>query len=585
MIKAPSGENRIGRPFWLGAGIFVAALTIRLVCLYQLSDSPTFFLPIVDSYEYHQMAKNLITEGTMPPTFFLQGFFYPFFLSRLHFFTGSSILCAKIFQAILGSLTCVLVYLLGSRLFDRTIGTIAGLITAAYGPVIFFETELLATSWACFWPLLLILLYLKAAGGKFKKRFFLLIGLCTGLAVITRAPFIPFAAASLVWLIVALKKAGTSYKALAGKTLALLVGAAIVLAFVAALSYLQTDYFNPLPHSGPLNLYVGNNPNPDQTISARPGSSWHRLCRLPRQHGAETPGQARSFFIRQVLSYATEQPKDFSKNMLYKTVQFFSSREIPRAFDMYLARRYSPLLSALVFKVGKFGFPFGLLLPLAIIGILTGAKKIPAPVGLFLVLYPITVIAVFVSARYRAPLIPVLSLFAAAGLVTVVDLIRTARWARLAACTIFVVLAGFASSVAGPFAPEKYNFEAEMHYCLGYYLWENDMLDKAQQHLSKAVTLNPDYADAQSILGQTLYQKGQYQQARQHLETAVALDPNSYSTAYYLGKTLVELGDIPSAIEQFERARGLAEDAGSFPWAAAAAEHADNCRQQKPPTP
>ncbi len=562
-----------------GAVVFIVALLIRIIYLYQAGSSPTFYLPIVDSTEYHEIAKTLVTDGVMRDTFFLQGFFYPFFLSRVYFFTGSSILIAKILQIILGSVTCLLVYLLGCKILDRTIGVIAGLMTAVYGPIIFFETELLATSWACFWPVLLILLFLTAARPN-KSWFYLVTGLCTGLSIITRAPFIPFTAALFIWLIVALRTAGLDWKAIAKKASVLVAGTAIVLGIVASLCYVHTGQFSPLPQSGPVNLYIGNNPNPDQTISARAGSGWYRLWDMAKQQGAENEQQAREFFMHQFFKYILEQPKDFLKNLIYKSVQFFSSREIPRTFDIYLASRYSPLLSALTFKIGKFGFPFGLFLPLAIFGLISKVKKIPAPIALFLVLYLPSVILVFAAARYRAPMIPVMSLFAAAGLMVFTNLIRTARWAPLAALVISAVLIGGASSVAGPFTPEKFNFEAEMHYCIGYHMWDNEDFDQAQMHLSKAVSLTPDYADAHNVLGRTLYEKGQYQQARQHLETAIKLNPSSYSGHYYLGKVMLEFGENSVALEEFEKAAELAGQAGNIRFAATAKQAAGNCQKQ-----
>jgi tetratricopeptide (TPR) repeat protein len=286
--------------------------------------------------------------------------------------------------------------------------------------------------------------------------------------------------------------------------------------------------------------------------------------------------------MQQFFKYVLEQPKDFLKNLGYKSVQFFSSREIPRTFDIYLAARYSPLLSALTFKIGKFGFPFGLFLPLAIFGLISKAKKIPAPIVLFLALYPISVILVFAAARYRAPVIPVMSLFAAAGLMIFINLIRTARWVSLAAFVTFAVLIGGASSIAGPFTPEKFNFEAEMHYCIGYHMWENEDFDQAQVHLSKAVSLMPDYADAHNILGRTLYEKGQYQQARQHLETAIKLNPLSYSGHYHLGRVMLELGENSVALEEFEKAAELAAQAGNIRSAKTAKQAAANCRKQAP---
>ena len=107
---------------------------------------------------YDEIASRLIYDGVMNDRYFWQSFYYPFFLSRLYYFTGQSILAAKLFGVFLGSFTCALLYYLAKMLFSRTVGIIAALILAFYGPVIFFDAKLLATGWACFWSVLILLL-------------------------------------------------------------------------------------------------------------------------------------------------------------------------------------------------------------------------------------------------------------------------------------------------------------------------------------------------------------------------------------------------------------------------------------------
>jgi len=174
---------------WLGVGIFTLALTVRLIYFNEISKSPTFLIPISDSDLYDRLAHSLAQRGLMQKDFFLQSFFYPFFLSTVYFFSGSSIICAKLTQIMLGSVVCVLVYRLGEMVFDRRTGIMAGAITALYGPLIFFDSELVATGWASFWSVALIILLLKAGEKKGPWLYFAL-GICGGLSVLLPAqPF------------------------------------------------------------------------------------------------------------------------------------------------------------------------------------------------------------------------------------------------------------------------------------------------------------------------------------------------------------------------------------------------------------
>ena len=92
-------------------------------------------MPIIDAASYDQHARLLVEKGIFYQRFFWQGFLYPFFLAVVYFFTGGSMLGARLIQILLGSLLCALVYRLGARLFDRRTGVVAGAIAALYGPL------------------------------------------------------------------------------------------------------------------------------------------------------------------------------------------------------------------------------------------------------------------------------------------------------------------------------------------------------------------------------------------------------------------------------------------------------------------
>ena len=164
--SAREGVSRAGRGSRIALVVFALALVVRLVYLGEISKSPTFQVPIVDSATYDQHARLLVAKGIFSQRFFWQGFFYPFFLAAVYFFTGGSMLWARLIQIVLGSLLCVGVCRLGSRLFDRRTGIVAGVIAALYGPLIFFDVELLDAGFSAIWALVLILLILKARDAK-----------------------------------------------------------------------------------------------------------------------------------------------------------------------------------------------------------------------------------------------------------------------------------------------------------------------------------------------------------------------------------------------------------------------------------
>jgi hypothetical protein len=80
---------------------------------------------------------------------------------------------------------------------------------------------------------------------------------------------------------------------------------------------------------------------------------------------------------------------------------------------------------------------------------------LPAPVILYLALYALAVVLVFVSARYRAPVVPVVSLLAAAGVTWLVDSFRAGRSRTLAAAGLMMVLVGAVAVIPGPFCQDE----------------------------------------------------------------------------------------------------------------------------------
>jgi len=534
------------KAFLLGLGIFALALLIRLIYLWQASDGPTFLEPIVDSEGYDIIARSFAAGEGFSRRFFWQVFFYPIFLSVVYFFSGGSIVAAKIVQVILSALVCGLVYHLGCKIFDRKKGILAGVIAAFYGPLIFFDSELLATGWASVWAVVLIILFLKA-GQRSGFWIYFVLGICGGLSIITRATFLPFFAAACVWLIFALHRIPMPWTNIIPRGALVLTGFLLIVCSVATLCYRATGRFSPLPETGPLNLYMGNNSRMSAIMALRPGENFESLLRLPRQHGSKSSRQDREFFRKKVWQYVTTEPLDFAARLGHKTVHYFTSREIPSNFDPYSLRKYSTLLSALVWKVSGLGFPFGFLLPLAAIGIFCHWRQVSVPVALFLVLYPLAIILVFVTARYRTPTVPILIIFAAAGVFDMIETIKSGRWGKVVVMALVIIAIAGLSSMAGPFDAEAVNYEAELYYCLGTKDYNRGQIENSIAHLSEAVRLNPDYSDAHITFGLALAKQGKFDQAISEYNKALEINPLYYGAHQNLANALRGLGKFEQA--------------------------------------
>lgn len=541
------------------AGIFLVALAVRMAYLRGIASSPAFDVPIVDSSTYCDVGRR-ISGGELDPRLFWQSFFYPLYLA-LVFFTGGSVLAAKVAQLVLGSVTAVIAYRLGAVVFNEKTGLIAAALVALSGPLIFFEAELLATGWEAFWGVTVVLLLVLASRGG-NPAHYLLAGVSGGMSVLTRATFLPFFALASAWLLYVTWKRGAPVQGKISRTALLAFPFLALILTAASLSYKATGHFSSIPKSASINLYIGNNPDTEKTLAIRPGSEWRDLTREPDRLGIHTDAGHRKYFMDRYREYAATQPWPFLKGLFGKTVQFISSRELPRNIDLYTSRKYSGVMSLLSWKWKGFGFPFGIILPLAAIGLALNLRKFPAPMIFFLAVYPMSIILVFVSSMYRTAVIPVMSVVAAAGLLTLAESARAKNRKILVPAAAIILVTAAISTAPGPFAAEKNDYDAELHACVGYELAKMNRLEEAAGELSLALELDPDYATARRMLGNVLNQQGKPQEALPHFEAALSSDPDSYLARYYLGMTLLRLGRKGEAFEHLRSARKGATEAG-----------------------
>lgn len=533
--------------------LFLVSAALRVLFLLEYSDSPTFSVPIIDSASYDKVARDLALEHRLDPEFFWHGFLYPAMLSAVYAVTDGSVTAARFLQAILAGLTAVSVFFLGRKLFDERTGTLAGLLAASYGPLIFFDTEILSTGLASFLAPLLVLAALYAKGEVNPVRY-LLFGLCAGLAIVTRGTFLPFVFFAFILLAFALRARWLPWKSIALREVLVLAGVIAVILPVAVISEIKTGHFSPLPRSGSINFYIGNNPDTDRTMSIRPGAQWRHLLEMPVREGYTTEKEYRGYFTERVTEYAASSPGSFISGLASKTLQLLSSRELPRTYDLYAAAGYSRLLSVSTWKVWKFGFPFGVLLPFAVYGLYLYRRRYPPLFWFFIVFYPMAVILVFSASRLRAPLIPVLAVPAAAGVMAFAGQFRNRQYRRGIAVAAALALIAVATSMYGPYVTEDYDYAAEMYACAGYQLSISGRPDEAITDLESALSISPGYGPAHRILGCILQEHGREEEALDHFEIALRDDPDAYVVHYYMGVALLNHGRVEEGVEHLRKA-------------------------------
>ena len=515
--------------------LFAVALLLRLLHVLAMRASPYFENPVIDAATYDDAARSIAAGHGHPDIIFWQPPGYSYFLSWIYLAAGPGYLAPRIVQALLGAASAVLTAWIGASAFGRRVGLAAGYGVALYGLLIYYDGELLTPTLTIALQLAAILVALRARdrerGGA---GLWAASGALAGLASVVTAPSLLIAAALAV---AARRRAG-----------AVLLGAALAIAPVTLRNLERGGEPILISWNGGINLYIGNNPDYDQTVAIRPDLHWKRFALEPHRAGVRTAAGASSYFVAKVLRYAASDPAGFARLQVKKLVLFLAGNEIPRNQEIYPARAYSPVLRALLWKIPGLAFPFGVLMPLGVLGLAVGARRAPLLAAIML-LYALGILAFFITARYRAPLVPLLLVFAAEGV----------RWflqdapARARGASLALVLPLFLVGNVGQ-GPMPKTMNADAEYSLGVKYAMKGKPEEAEERYRSALERNPVYPEAWVNLGVLEATRGRSAEAEGMFRRALEQDPQNTLALTNLAVLREKAGDRAEALSLYRRA-------------------------------
>ena len=482
-----------GRLGWL---VFALALALRVAYILEADASPLFEHPAVDAktYTHHAQrlaAGNWLGVGEGP---FWQPPLYPYFLGAVKvLFPESFFYAVRFAQALLGALVCAMSWWIGRALFNPAVGLLAGIGAALCGPLIFFDGELLPASLAAFVDLLALVVLLRV-WRRPSRWGFLGAGAAFGVGALAVPTVLTFAVAvPIVLLWRAPCRQGLIW------TGAFALGVILAVTPVAWRNWAIGGDGVGISYNAGINLYIGNNPDYAETVAIRPGWEWDDLVTQPARAGMERPSAKSAYFAERAWGYIKGDPTGWLGLMGHKLGAFWHGDERGRNQPIYFWRTYSNVLSASLWKAG-IAFPFGLVAPLALWGMLLSLRRIgPTWPLLYALSYCLGVVAFFVAARYRVPVLPVLIVFAAYGLWALWDWGRGGRWRSLG-LGLAVCLA-FAFAANSHLAPMDMEGDAAIHYNLGNAYAEAGDKKRALAAFERAVAEDPEYWQAWLNLG------------------------------------------------------------------------------------
>lgn len=492
--------------------MFAAAFLVRLSVWLEIRTLPIVRSPQLDSLEYMEWARRIAAGDFTWPAPPPHGPGYPYFLGLLLAVSGSPAAIA-VAQAAAGGLTCVLAAWLGRRFFGRGTGLLAGLLFAVSGAVAFLDVSTFSEGLL----LLLATAVLAAIGPRGlhppTARRAAGTGLLVGLAALVRPT-------ALLLLPIA---AWTFFRRSREKGRGLVLAA--VAASVCAAAILPVTLANLRATGAPLlvqghggfNFFIGNSPSRDGLPSVRPGAEWDRLEGEALRHGQIRADAQDRYFMRKTLGEIRAAPVAFGKLLAAKLVWTIQGEEIRDPFSLAFFREEAPLL--------RFLPGFSILFALSSVGVASAARSNERPDLLFAAAgaWIASDVLLVTSFRYRAPLIPLLAVFAASGL------FRLASDARRGGRALFpnagLLAAAFLATRVWTHAPS--HVFAEEWSSTGYALNHERDEAGAEAAFRKAVAADSRWGPAWAGLGVVASNRGDLTSARVLLQKAIALEPDA----------------------------------------------------------
>lgn len=363
------------------AAVLASGFSLRAAFLFQLRNTPYYFNFLLSDHDQKTWAG--LGALVMRHPWFVDGrpFYqapgYAYFLGLLfRVFGPENYLAVGLVQACLDTLGGYLVFLLGRRLWNRGVGLAACLAYLLYRPFIVYSVILLSDSFILFTNILCLFLLYRAIDRPGDRKRWFCTGLAFGVAAVAKPTILLFAVlAAAAFPAAAFLAAGgrgggilpavPAKRALAACLAAALAGFLLPVLPVVIRNSLYAGHFVTLATYGPINWQIGNS--------------------------ADSFG----LFMYPQGPLLSPLSADFWRLWGKKTVLFFSSYEWPQNINIYLLAELNSVIRLPLVN-------YGLVAPLGLAGLLA-FKRRDLFLGLYIFASVVSVIAFFITGRYRLP--------------------------------------------------------------------------------------------------------------------------------------------------------------------------------------
>ncbi len=525
------------------AAVFLLALAVRLLYLASISgtgalaingdpisDMETFHrwaLHIVagdwlgreEFHPYHPWQRGITSEETWKqwygPRVFHQDPLYPYFVAVIYSVAPRHPLSVIVVQLLLGAAAAAGVFLLASRLVPPRAALVAGVLAALYGPLLFYESLLLRDTLLVFLTTAFLIL-LEEARRRHALAWWAAAGMAAGAAYLAK----PNIAVSLPLLVIWLFASGETARA-GRASLALAAGFGLCIAPAVARNLVVGAPPFKTTTRGAIEFLNGNNPyhggtgwfdgdDPRVTAYAGPILERTRARLLPT--------------IAEVMKSWRGRAGEFLLLQLRKAGYLLAPYEMPNNASFAYFRMKSRVLGA--------GLPtFYGIAPLALLGLVAMAPawKRLLPHYLFLASGMAVTVAFYVIARFRTPFLPLILVFAGAGVDYLLQRASARAWKPLAASMLLLV-SGLAINTAANYPDRDLVRPQDFWIASEAFAAEGDPL-RAAMELEAGVRLIPSSPGLLLECGKAWEAAGEPARALAAYREAHRLEPRSAEVA------------------------------------------------------
>ncbi|MHC4944860.1 MAG: tetratricopeptide repeat protein [Planctomycetota bacterium] len=525
-------------------------LTLALKLVFQFdyqAHNPLAQFPISDELLYIHSAGEIAAGKLSPDHTYHSAPLYPYLVAPIFGICGPDPMAVRIFQALVGTGSVLLLYLITRFLFTRPWALCAAGSMALYYPFTFFEGKVLIVTSAVFF-LNLGLLFLIALCKVPRPGPALLAGIALGIASALRPNLILLAPAALLWILFAI--AGRRKWVTA---LVMLVGFALPIAPFTLHNYIVEKDLVLLSDNGGINFYFGNNPSSGgsfQVDDPKWGHIEHQFFTAKEIAEAETgrsmkPSEISRFWFNQGLSFIKEQPLDYLFLLYQKFKSFLENFEYAIIYTPPAERDltwslYIPFLPYALFVAGSAAGLFVL-----IVSVRGGRKRtreggesqagaIPlSPWMLIILILAVNVASIllfFNYSRFRLVALPTMILLSLLVVEQIIHYGKARQRSRILGALLAAAIALLCSLVTDPFQEpgmEQWKLQKAHGYStVGTAFGLAGDFESAERSFTRALAIKSDMDLILSKRGRLRIEAEDYDGAKADLEEAVRINPN-----------------------------------------------------------